>query len=321
MPVEEVLTQVKTVWRFDYEPKLKALRDLYEVAKKEQWNAASDIPWELETDPAQVGVIPGPGGDPLKDFDFIQNLPADQKLELNKRRSAWTLSQMLHGEQGALLCCGQLVDVVPDMDGKFYAATQVIDEARHVEVFHRYIKRLDRVYPIMPPLKALLTAVLEAEMWQQKCVGMQVIAESLAMGAFKLMKQGTHDEVLKQIVELTAQDEARHVSFGLIYMKDELPRMAEDERNRVEDFALAGVGLLASPESRAQTAEPLFNIFSEVGIDTEVAAQEMQEKFADPAFRATQPNPFRDYVIPQLNRLGLITKRTASGYKEMELLD
>ena len=321
MTLEEIVVPIKTLWKFDYESNLKALRDLYEVAKKEQWNAATDIPWELKTDPAQVGVIPGPGGDPLKDFDFIQNLPEEQKLELDKRRSAWTLSQMLHGEQGALLCCGQLVDVVPDMDGKFYAATQVVDEARHVEVFHRYIKRLDRVYPIMPPLKALLNAVLQAEMWQQKCVGMQVIAESLAMGAFKLMKQGTRDEVLKQIVELTAQDEARHVSFGLIYMKDELPRMSEDDRNRVEDFALAGVGLLASPESQAQTAEPLFNIFSEVGIDTEVAAQEMQEKFTDPAFRATQPNPFRDYVIPQLNRLGLITERTAPGYKAMELLD
>ncbi len=321
MTLEEIITPIKTLWRYDYEPNVKALRDLYEVAKKEQWNAAADIPWHLETDPTQVGVIAGPGGDPLKGFEFIQALSDDQKVELDKRRSAWTLSQMLHGEQGAMMSCGQLVDVVPDMDGKLYAATQVVDEVRHVEVFHRYIKRLDRVCPIMPPLKALLNAVLTAEMWQMKCIGMQVIAESLAMGSFKMMREATNDEVLSKVVELTARDEARHVSFGLIYMAEELPRMAEDERMKVEDFALAGVRLLADPAAQAANGGPMFEIFAEVGVDTDAALKELTEKFADPEFRAAQPNPFRDYVIPQLNRVGVITERTRPGYEEMGLLD
>ena len=320
MTLEEIIVPIRTLWKFDYEANVKALRDLYEVAKKQQWNAATDIPWKLETDPAMVGVIPGPGGDPLKEFQFIQELPAKQKVELDKRRSAWTLSQMLHGEQGAMMCCGQLVDVIPDMDGKLYASTQVIDEARHVEVFHRYIQRLDRVYPLLSPLKSLLNAVLSADLWQMKCVGMQVIAESLAMGSFKLMKAGTRDEVLARVVELTAQDEARHVSFGLIYMKEELPRMSEDARIRVEDFAVAALRMLCSPEAQMAMGEPLFAIFREVGIDTAVAAKEMEEKFLDPAFRARQPNPFRDYVIPQLQRLDLITDRTAPAYREMELI-
>ncbi|MBW2421421.1 MAG: ferritin-like domain-containing protein [Deltaproteobacteria bacterium] len=319
MELEEIVTPIRTLWKFDYEPHVKALRDLYEVAKKEQWNASSDIPWHLETDPAEVGEIAGPGGDPLKDFDFITTLPTEQRIELSKRRSAWTLSQMLHGEQGAMMICGQLVEVVPDMDGKLYAATQVIDEARHVEVFHRYIKRLDRVYPLMGPLKMLLNAVLETDMWQKKCMGMQVIAESLAMGAFKMMKKGTNDEVLKQVVELTSQDEARHVSFGLIYMKEEIPKMSEPDRDELEDFALAAVQMLADPENQATTAEPLFKIFGEVGIDMEVAMAEMQSKFGDPEFQASQPNPFRDYVIPQLNRLDLITERTAPAYRAMGL--
>ena len=320
MTLEEIVAPIRTLWKFDYDANVKALRDLYEVAKKQQWNAATDVPWHLETDPAQVGVIPGPGGDPLKELRFIQELPPKQKLALDMRRSAWTLSQMLHGEQGAMLCCGQLVDVIPDMDGKLYASTQVIDEARHVEVFHRYIQRLDRVYPLMGPLKTLLNAVLTADLWQMKCIGMQVIAESLAMGSFKLMKAGTKDEVLARVVELTAQDEARHVSFGLIYMKDELPRMSEDARTRVEDFAVAALRMLCSPDAQMAFGEPLFAIFREVGIDTEVAAEELQEKFLDPAFRARQPNPFRDYVIPQLQRLDLITDRTAPAYREMELI-
>jgi len=318
--LEEIVTSIKTVWKFDYEPHVKALRDLYEVAKKEQWNAATDIPWEMETDPAKVGVISGAGGDPLDSFDFIKGLPEDQRIELNKRRSAWTLSQFLHGEQGALLCCGQLVEAVPDMDGKLYAATQVVDEARHVEVFHRYIKRLHNVYPIMPNLKAVLDAILQAELWQEKCVGMQVIVESLAMGSFKMMKEGTKDDVLRQVVELTAQDEARHVSYGLIYMKEELPRMSEDQRNQVEDFALGGVRLLADPAQQSAASSPLFQMFDEAGIDKEAAIQEMTAKFADPEFRASQPNAFRDYVYPQLDRIGLVTDRTKSAYVEMGLV-
>jgi rubrerythrin len=317
MQLEEILTTVKTLWRFDYEAEIKALRDLYETAKKEQWNAATDIPWQLETDPEQVGVLAGPGGDPLQDLDFIRALPTEKRIDLGVRRSAWQLSQMLHGEQGAMLCASQLVEAVPDMDGKLYASTQVIDEARHVEVFHRYIKRLDRVYPIMPPLQALLNAVLEADLWQMKCVGMQVIAESLAMGTFKMMKKGTNDEVLRQVVELTAQDEARHVSYGLIYMKNEIPRMDEADRNRLEDFALAGVSLLAGPQARAASGSPMMQMFQEVGIDIATATAELQARMQDPEFRAGMPNPFRDYVMPQLNRIGLVTERTASKYVEM----
>jgi hypothetical protein len=266
-----------------------------------------------------VGNLAGPDRDPIQLLDVIQELPKDKWIELQKRRSAWTLSQFLHGEQGALLCCGQLVEAVPDMDGKLYAATQVVDEARHVEVFHRYIKRLDRVYPIMPNLKAVLDAVLEADLWQMKCIGMQVIVESLAMGSFKMMKKGTKDELLRKIVELTAQDEARHVSYGLIYMKDELPRMDQPERDRVEDFALTAVQLLADPARQADAAGPLMGILGEVGVDVNAARQELLEKFSDPEFRRAQPNPFREFVIPQLHRVGLITERTAPRYQEMEL--
>jgi hypothetical protein len=171
----------------------------------------------------------------------------------------------------------------------------------------------------MPNLHALLNAVLEADLWQMKCVGMQVIAESLALGSFKMMRQGTHDEVLKRIVELTAQDEARHVSYGLIYMKDKLPRMSEPDRNRVEDFALAGVQLLAAPENRAAAAAPLLEMLGEVGADVNAAIEEMGGKLRDREFRRAQANPFRDYVVPQLHRVGIITERTASQYREMGL--
>jgi len=101
MPVEEIVTQLKTLWKFDYEPKIKALRDLYEVAKKEQWNAATDVPWDLEID--EGGDILDPSQDRMRDFEFVKALPEEKRAELARRRAAWTLSQFLHGEQGALL--------------------------------------------------------------------------------------------------------------------------------------------------------------------------------------------------------------------------
>ena len=313
--IEEVLTTVRTLWKFDYETHQQALRDLYEVAKKEQWNAATDVPWDREID--KTGDILDPRQDVFQEFDFVKALPDSTRTELAVRRAAWTLSQFLHGEQGALLCCGQLVEVVPDIDGKLYAATQVVDEARHVEVFHRYIKRLDRVYPIDPSLQAVINAILEADLWQMKCVGMQVIVEGLAMGSFKIMKEGTRDELLKKIVELTAMDEARHVSYGLIYMKDELPRMPDPDRERVEDFALMAVQAMVNSGRGSGGTNSQAALFADLDIDMAAAVSEVQEKMADPEFRARRPNAFRDYVIPQLLRIGIISDRTAPQYREM----
>ena len=312
--LEEIVTPLKTLWKFDYETNLKPLRDLYEKAKIEQWNAASDIDWSLKIERDGVGDILDPSGDRFGQYDFVKALPEEKQTEFACRRAAWTLSQFLHGEQGALLCCGQLVEVVPDIDGKLYAATQVVDEARHVEVFHRYIERLDRVYPIEPALQSVLNAILEADLWQMKCVGMQIIVESLAMGSFKTMQAGTHDDLLRSIVELTARDEARHVSYGLIYMIDEIPRMTDPDRERLEDFALAAVGLLVRPTGGGLSTRS--QIYTEMGIDFDEAMKEIRAKASDPNI-GEGPNTFRDYVVPQLQRVGLINERTIPGYREL----
>jgi hypothetical protein len=314
MSVENIVTQLTTHWEFDYEPKVKALRDLYEVAKREQWNVSTDIDWGLEID--KEGDILARPQDPTRELDVVQALPEEKRQQLAISNAAWLLSQFLHGEQGALLCCGQLVESVPDIDGKLYAATQVVDEARHVEVFHRYIKRLHRVYPIDPTLQAVLNQILEADMWQMKCVGMQVIVEGLAMGAFKIMKEESNDELLRSIVELTAQDEARHVSYGLIYMKDELPRMSDPDRDRVEDFAYTAVEAL-SGRKPGTGMDSQNELFTEVGLKLADVAAEMMQKIRDPEFLAKQPDAFRDYVMPQLTRLGIITERTAPKYREL----
>jgi hypothetical protein len=132
------------------------------------------------------------------------------------------------------------------------------------------------------------------------------------------MKEGSRDELLRSIVSLTADDEARHVSYGLIYMKDELPRMAEPERNRVEDFAFAAVDAISGRRPGTGFTSQM-QIFEDAGVDMAAALSEATEKFQDPDFIASQPDPVRDHVLPQLQRIGLITDRTASKYRELGL--
>src|SRR5208282_2321355 len=140
---------------------------------------------------------------PMFQTELYRSLSEENKYQLGRKFAAWRLSQFLHGEQGALMVCGQLVDAVPDLDAKMNAAAQVFDEARHVEGFRKYITTLER----------LLTTVMEHDRWEPKYVGMQVVAEGLAIAAFRFMQRETKDELLKELLEYIMKDEARHVGF------------------------------------------------------------------------------------------------------------
>ncbi len=319
--IEEIVAPLTTLWQFDYGENVRVLNCLYERAKRNQWNAAEDLPWDVETDPDQVGLIIGPEGDPLQHYDFYRELSDAQRVGLDRRRAAWTLSQFLHGEQGAVLASGQLVEAVPDVDGKLFAATQVIDEARHVEAFHRYLDRLDRVYPVLPGFRALIEAVIRADLWQMKCVGMQVITESMLMGSFKATEQTTDDDVLRQMLHLVERDEARHIAFGIIYLRRELAEMSDHDRERLEDFAAASVEMLAGPSSRAAARRALVDIMADAGVDTDRVVHEMVERDADREFTASLPNPIRDHTMKNLRRLGLVSERTAPRYVAMGLMN
>ncbi|MBI3949457.1 MAG: ferritin-like domain-containing protein [Acidobacteria bacterium] len=169
---DEIGNTLKTILNYDYASTKVPLRNLYEKAKREQWNASEDIDWGIEVD-VERGILNDRRvaiyGTPLWD-----SLDEKQRRRLNYLESAWSLSQFLHGEQGSLLVCGQLVDCVPHLDAKFYAASQAFDEARHVEVFERYlVEKLGGIRPINKDLKFLLDVTLSSELWQMKCIGMQ----------------------------------------------------------------------------------------------------------------------------------------------------
>jgi hypothetical protein len=311
-----------TQWRFEYESNDPELENLYELAKTNQWNVTTDINWDRDI--RGDADILDRNEDPLGRSKFFQTLSKQTQQEVMANQAAFTLSQFLHGEQGALLCCGELVDNVPDVEGKLYAATQVMDEARHVEVFHKYLKKLDKSYPITDGLKNVLDAILSAETWQAKCVGMQIMVESLAMGSFKNMLVTANDPLLKDIVVLTARDEARHVSFGIISLQHEIPTLPEEDRAKLEDFALTALNVLLGRTGDARLPgrsvgfeQPLID----AGLDpAEVQAALMAEYETDGPPRTEAQPLIQHFMIPNLERVGLISDRIRPAYEEAGFL-
>ncbi len=307
-----------TQWRFEYESNDPELENLYELAKTNQWNVTTDINWDQEI--KNDSDILARKENPLGRSKFFARLSKETQQEVMANQAAFTLSQFLHGEQGALLCCGELVDAVPDIEGKLYAATQVMDEARHVEVFHKYLKKLDKHYPITDGLKNVLDAILAAETWQQKCVGMQIMVESLAMGSFKNMLVTADDQLLKDIVTLTARDEARHVSFGIISLQHEIPSMPEEERAALEDFALAALNILVGRRGDARLPGRSFGFeqpLIDAGLDPKEVQAALTEEFKTAPPPKTEQQPlFQAYMLPNLERVGLISDRMRPQYIE-----
>jgi hypothetical protein len=308
-----------TEWRFDYESKDPELENLYELAKTNQWNATTDIDWEQEI--RSDSDILARNENPLGRSKFFQTLSKETQTDVMANQAAFTLSQFLHGEQGALLCCGELVDNVPDVEGKLYAATQVMDEARHVEVFHKYLKKLDKAYPITDGLKSVLDAILTAPTWQHKCVGMQIMVESLAMGSFKNMLITAEDQLLKDIVTLTARDEARHVAFGIISLQTEIPKMSEEDRAALEDFALVALDILVGRAGDARIPgksvgfdQPLIDAGLDPKEVTAILKAENEESGGPPPTK--QLPLFQHYILPNLERVGLLTDRITPQYIE-----
>src|SRR5579863_3680398 len=177
-------SEIDNVFHWNYDVKLPQLDRLYENAKRDQWNVSTTLNWDRPIS----GEVLDMSMMPMFQTELYRSLSAETKTQLGRKFAAWRLSQFLHGEQGALMVCGQLVDAVPDLDAKMCAAAQVFDEARHVEAFRKYITKLDHIYPIDPTLDALLKGIIEHDEWEPKYVGMQIVAEGLAIAAFRFMQ-------------------------------------------------------------------------------------------------------------------------------------
>jgi hypothetical protein len=225
-----------TVFEYDYSVQAEDMRSLYEKAKRDQWNASRDIAWNTpETDDGCVLA------DELIDIHgspIWERLGKDERVALNRRIAAWRLSVLLYGEQGAMLACSQLVNIVTGADQKFFQATQVADEARHNEVLERYLQtRLDGLhYPMPENERFLFDAILSDPRWYIKTIALQLVAETFAVSMFRMMGQAATDPVLREICGRILQDESRHMGFGMLSLPAVVRNAGAGERREMEDF-------------------------------------------------------------------------------------
>src|SRR5437667_12577264 len=216
MEPRAIRSSFTTTFTFDSGGTEADMRRLYENAKRDQWNAARDIAWstpQADDGRAIADELIDIYGSPL-----WQRLSEAERVELNRRIAAWRLSVLMHGEQGALLACSQLVDIVQDADAKFFQATQVVDEARHNEVLSRYLAdRLEGLtYPMPVNEKDLFDSILSESRWYLKTIALQLVAETFAVALFKMMSESARDPVLGTICKRILQDESRHMGFGML---------------------------------------------------------------------------------------------------------
>ncbi|MCO8126925.1 ferritin-like domain-containing protein [Acidimicrobiia bacterium EGI L10123] len=220
-----------------------ALNRLYEKAKTSMWNGETDLDWSIEVDQEAVVVANAAGAGGLGPEMDVSGTPfatwgEKEWMQLGVESQNWMLSQFMHGEQGALLCTAKIVETVPWIDAKYYAATQVMDEARHVEVFAKYLDtKLSGHYPLNAHLGLLLDDIIEDSRWDMTYLGMQIMVEGLALAAFGFIHQMTTEPLLKKLLRYVMSDEARHVAFGVLSLKEYYAELSDVEMKERQEFA------------------------------------------------------------------------------------
>ena len=245
--VDEIQHIVKnnadSIFTWDYSLARPGLRKLYEKAKTGQWNGTTDLDWSTDVDVEKViaedQALLGPGIDPsLYAGTDLDKWGDKEWLDFGIEGRRWQLSQFLHGEQGALICTAKIVETVPWYDAKLYASTQVMDEARHVEVFARYLdEKLGGEYQINAHLRTLLDDIIVDSRWDLTYLGMQIMVEGLALAAFGFLHQLTNEPLLKKLLRYVMSDEARHVAFGVLSLQEVYAGMSDAEIKDRQEFA------------------------------------------------------------------------------------
>jgi P-aminobenzoate N-oxygenase AurF len=229
---------------WEYDDGRQRLLDLYQRGKDKQWDAAKRIDWDQRVDPSNV-METGEEINAIYGSRQWEKLNQAERDEVGHHLSSWLFSQFLHGEQGALTVAARIVESVPDMDSKFYAATQAMDEARHVELFSRFLKdKIGLFYPVNPDLAQLLADALGDSRWDMPYLGMQVLIEGLALAAFGVHRDIANNPLVKQVLAYVMQDEARHVAFGRLALRDYYAQLTSAELADREEFVVEGCYLM-----------------------------------------------------------------------------
>jgi para-aminobenzoate N-oxygenase AurF len=229
---------------WEYDDGRDRLLALYQKGKDKQWDAQKRIDWDLEVDPYDPLGLPDEAM-PIFGTPYWDRFSEQNRRDLRRHYASWQFSQFLHGEQGAMVCAARIVESVPDLDAKFYSATQTMDEARHAEMYGRFLhEKIGMLYPINDQLQSLLSDTLTDSRWDMPYLGMQVLIEGLALAAFGLLRDTTTKPLPKQILAYVMQDEARHVAFGRMALRDYYAQLSDAERREREEFVIQGCYLM-----------------------------------------------------------------------------
>jgi hypothetical protein len=314
MPVDKGTWDVPATgaarFSWEYDDGRQRLLDLYQRGKDKQWDAAKRIDWDLPVDRTHV-METGDDLCPIYGSRQWDKLSKDERDELNVHLSSWLFSQFLHGEQGALTVAARIVESVPDMDSKFYAATQTMDEARHVELFSRFIKeKIGTYYPINTDLATLLADALSDSRWDMPYLGMQVLIEGLALAAFGVHRDITGNPLVKQLLAYVMQDEARHVAFGRLALRDYYAGLTSAERADREEFVVEGCYLMRN-RFRAQ------EVWERMGYDVAECLEFTENSPVQQAFRAL----LFSRIVPCVKDIGLWGEKVQRAYEDLGVLD
>ncbi len=296
-------------YSWNYAPERADLRRLYEKAKREQWISDETLAWSVEVDP-ELEILPDMSI-PIYGSDIWNRLTAHEKIRYRHEAYSWMLSQFLHGEQGALLATSQIVATVPFMDAKLYAATQAIDEARHVEVYERYLReKVELLYPHNPHLKQLLDTILADSRWDMKYLGMQILVEGLALAAFRFIHDLANEPLIRQLTHHVMRDEARHVAFGVLSLRDFYQKeLNEAELREREEFVYQASILM---RDRFVGTE----VFEKMGLPVE-ECRELAEH--SPAVMEYRKMLF-SRIVPNVKRLGLLSPWMKEKFHQLDIL-
>ena len=304
-----VSSEAATTFKWEYESAREPLLKLYRKGKRMQWDTDVRIDWSQDLDPENPQEMPDESVS-IFGSDVWRRLTDTEKAQVRRHQQSWQLSQFLHGEQGALVCTAKIVQQVPRMDAKFYAATQVIDEARHVEAYSRLLHdKFHLAYPITPTLKRLLDDILTDSRWDMTYLGMQVLIEGLALAAFASIRDMAQNRLAASVNAYVMQDEARHVAFGRLALRDYYPQLTQKERDEREEFAVEACYAM---RDRFQAEE----VWAALGLPVAECAAHMLES----DFMRRYRTALFTRIVPAMKDIGLWGPKIRAAYADMGIL-
>ena len=299
-----------TRFNWEYEEGRGRLLDLYQRGKDKQWDATKRIDWDQPVNPSNV-METSDEFNPIYGSRQWEKLTEKERDELGLHLGSWLFSQFLHGEQGALTVAARIVESVPDLDSKFYAATQTMDEARHVELYSRFIRdKIGLYYPINDDLAKLLADALGDSRWDLPYLGMQVLIEGLALAAFGVHRDMTQNALVKQLLAYVMQDEARHVAFGRLALRDYYSGLTAAERAEREDFVVEGCYLM---RNRFRGRE----VWERMGFDVGECLEFTEHSPVQQAFRTL----LFSRIVPCVRDIGLWGPKVQRAYADLGVLE